>query len=421
MKGAYLCERLFTTIAAQYAFGWSLTKHMKIPAAALMFVIVAFTDALSCTCTGAYQAHTMREVAEWYANRPDTELIFEGTVVSQTIHRGSVGAPATAMSMTRSEKYRNVEFTTNRVFRGAVGKNITVLTGFGGGDCGYDFRTGRSYLVYASSGRQGDWFTSICSGTAALEDAGAAMRFLAGEKPTSEDLLSPSEFEKHYSKDILPKRTGTVCGWVLKPDGTPLKGADVELWEPREDEFPSLSFADENTSTADGHFCIKNAEPGGYLLTVESIDYNHDARYLSFFPGVLSRVEAVPLYIEAGVRLPDVRVSTFREPLYTIRIRVVAADGSQLSYKNGCGVAVDSTYRDPLSYHLSHTLKEDGTYTFGFIPSGKYVVQTFFQPNFDDGEPKPFPEGSKYQPALQEVTVRGDTDVVIRMQPNKAK
>jgi hypothetical protein len=116
-----------------------------------------------------------------------------------------------------------------------------------------------------------------------------------------------------------------------------------------------------------------------------------------------------------------VKFTTFYERLYTIRIRVVTPDGTQLSYKNGCGVAIDSVYQDPLSYHISHALNQDGSYTFGYIPAGKYVVATYFQPDFEGDEWKPFPEASRWKPARQEVIVRGDTEVILRMESARAE
>lgn len=115
--------------------------------------------------------------------------------------------------------------------------------------------------------------------------------------------------------------------------------------------------------------------------------------------------------------MSDVKFTTFQQAVYSIRIRVLAPDKTQLSYKNGCGVAVDSEDRNPLSYHESHTLEEDGTYTFGYIPPGKYQVTAYFEPDFEGGEVKPFPEAAKWKPVRQEVVVRGDTEVVVHLEP----
>jgi hypothetical protein len=273
--------------------------------------------------------------------------------------------------------------------------------------------------VYAISWPGGIWFTGICSGTSAIEDSGTAGRFLTGAKPTADDLLSPQEYQKQYYEKLLPKRTGSVCGQVLKPDGSPLRGASVELWEPRNDDLPPRGGSDPNTSSEAGHFCVENVTPGKYFLTAESSDFDAWARYIGFYPGVNSQADAVQLSIEAAIRLPDVKFTTLHESVYRIRIRVLASDKARLSYKNGCGVAVDSEDRNPLSYHISHTLEEDGTYTFGYIPPGKYQVTTYFEPDFEGGEMRPFPEAAKWKPARQEVVVRGNTEVVVQMEPTR--
>jgi hypothetical protein len=382
-----------------------------------LLVILSCSSVFPCTCGGPYQAKSMREVAEWYSTRPDVSLVFEGKVVQQEVRGGSLGGPPTAMSMTPSGKHRIVQFDVTEVFRGPNQAHLSIVTGLGKGDCGYVFWPGESYLVYASAGPGGIWFTSVCSGTNSVEDSGTALRFLIGEKPTADDLLSPQDYQAQYHRNVLPKRTGSVCGQVLKPDGSPLKGALVELWELRDDDLPPRGGSDPNTSSDTGHFCVENVYPGKYFLTAESSDYDHDARYIGTYPGVHSQAEAVQVLIEKGVRLPDVRFTTFRESVYTIRIRVIAPDKTPLSYKNGCGVAVDSEDRNPLSYHIDHTLEEDGTYTFGYIPPGKYQVTTYFQPDFQGGEFKPFPEAVKWRPARQEVIVRGDTEVVVQLEP----
>ena len=393
-------------------------RSMRI-SAAFLFLFIVYTKVFPCTCIPPPQAKTVREHAAWYINQPNVVLIFEGKVTKQEVRNGATLLPDNAMSMTGWGRFRVVDFAVKRAFRGTRQDHISVLTGIGGGDCGYDFRTGRTYLVYASMGVGGVWFTNLCSGTNRIEDAGAALRLLSGEKPTSEDLLPPQDYWRQYFEKVIPKRTGSVCGLVLKPDGEPLKGASVELWELRDDGLPSDSATDPNGSTDAGHCCIENAEPGRYLLTAEGDDFHHDARYIAFYPSVNLREEAIELNIEPGVRLPDVKLTTFREPLYTIHIRVVTPDGTQLSYKNGCGVNVDSVYGDPLSYHISGTLEEDSSITFGYIPAGKYVVSTYFEPNFDGGQAKPFPEASRWKPARQEVVVRDDNETLIHMEINK--
>ena len=67
-------------------------------------------------------------------------------------------------------------------------------------------------------------------------------------------------------------------------------------------------------------------------------------------------------------------------------------------------------------------IKEDGSYSLTTYkendgaPPGKYQVATYFQPDFESGAMKQFPEANKWKPAQQEVIVRGDTEVTVQME-----
>jgi len=181
-------------------------RSMRI-SAAFLFLFIVYTKVFPCTCIPPPQAKTVREHAAWYINQPNVVLIFEGKVTKQEVRNGATLLPDNAMSMTGWGRFRVVDFAVKRAFRGTRQDHISVLTGIGGGDCGYDFRTGRTYLVYASMGVGGVWFTNLCSGTNRIEDAGAALRLLSGEKPTSEDLLPPQDYWRQYFEKVIPKRT----------------------------------------------------------------------------------------------------------------------------------------------------------------------------------------------------------------------
>ena len=175
---------------------------------------------------------TMRDIAEWSAS--SVKVIFEGQVERQDVKPGFIGAPRDAMSMTLNGAHRVVTVRWSRVYRGPSQQTFTVLTGMGNGDCGFDFETGKEYLIYADPmasvdealAAEGDFFTSICTGTALLEHAGPALRFLRGEPPAPDDLMDGGT----YLERMVPQWTGTVCGHVTGPDGKPAGEADVDLW-----------------------------------------------------------------------------------------------------------------------------------------------------------------------------------------------
>jgi hypothetical protein len=83
-----------------------------------------------------------------------------------------------------------VHFLVREIFDGRVTseKDTVVFTGAGGGDCGYPFVVGQSYLVYAGS-NHGQLATGICSPTRPAVMAGAfiqqlRLRSKAAEPPT---------------------------------------------------------------------------------------------------------------------------------------------------------------------------------------------------------------------------------------------
>jgi hypothetical protein len=68
-------------------------------------------------------------------------------------------------------------------------KEIVIETGLGGGDCGYDFRRGLDYIVYASKRPDGGWATGICTPTRLVENAAEDLKYfhqLAQVPPTAE-------------------------------------------------------------------------------------------------------------------------------------------------------------------------------------------------------------------------------------------
>ncbi|MFI5097720.1 MAG: carboxypeptidase-like regulatory domain-containing protein [Candidatus Acidiferrales bacterium] len=310
------------------------------------------------------------------------------------------------MSMTTAGTHRAVYFQVVRAYRGLASEKVAVLTGIGLGDCGFDFETGKQYLVYADRIDADKLFTSICTGTSSLEQAGPALRFLRGEQPTPDDLL---DLQTYYGK-FMPQWTGKVCGRVTRPDGNPLGKASVNMTQVRDEPFPPNRADDPNGSNADGSFCIPNISPGKYLLCAESADYHNYFRWMGYFPGVRKRAEATPIEVHAGDNLVDLQFTVRKEPLYTTKFRIVTPDGSLLPLES-LGVSVDSPYQDALSYHLTQNRNENGLFYAGYVPPGYYTVQTYIQPDPDTGK---IPPGlSNWRMAKQEVVVPSDTEIVV--------
>jgi hypothetical protein len=145
-------------------------------------------------------------------------------------------------------------------------------------------------------------------------------------------------------------------------------------------------------------------------LTAEDNDYDAGTRWMGYYPSVTKHSEAVAIEIKAGAKLADVRFAVQRQSLFTVRFRIVTPDGSPVPWES-LGVAIDSPDRDPLAYHESHGLNKDGSYTLGLIPPGHYFVSSFVQQ---------VPVGaSKWQMAKEQVDIKGDMEVLLRLIPKK--
>jgi hypothetical protein len=92
----------------------------------------------------------------------DVSAVFAGTVQSITDRTG----PSVFF------RERRVRLVVAEAFRGVASQEVDVDTGNGGGDCGYSFKVGESYLVYAQLAKDGQTLTtSICTRTRPARDA----------------------------------------------------------------------------------------------------------------------------------------------------------------------------------------------------------------------------------------------------------
>ncbi|HEV2843295.1 MAG TPA: hypothetical protein VG477_00500, partial [Thermoanaerobaculia bacterium] len=72
---------------------------------------------------------------------------------------------------------RRVRLKVEEAFKGTASREVVLYTGWGGGDCGYEFRRGSRYLVYANG--SGDWlYTGICRATKGIEKAAGEIAIL---------------------------------------------------------------------------------------------------------------------------------------------------------------------------------------------------------------------------------------------------
>ncbi len=204
---------------------------MKLVALIVWLMILLVPEASACSCLPK-QAPCQ---AYWEAS-----VVFAGTV--------NFSSTVTPKAGKYQFSSRLVRFTVDEAFRGLSGTKAEVMTGLGDADCGYGFRLGGQYLVYAYRQEDGKLYTGICSRTRPLSDATddlAYMRGLGGAEPG-----------------------GTIFGEVrsnVRADGSEarLKTSGVKIIV----EGPSKRV--EAVTDAKGRYRVSGLPPDTYKVTIE--------------------------------------------------------------------------------------------------------------------------------------------------------
>ena len=78
-----------------------------------------------------------------------------------------------------------VVFDADAAWKGVKASRVLIFTGWGGGDCGFDFEVGKRYFVWAKRNEwqaPGELATGTCSPTAPLESASMQLTQLGKPK-----------------------------------------------------------------------------------------------------------------------------------------------------------------------------------------------------------------------------------------------
>lgn len=143
----------------------------------LLFTIIGFAailvfgqiEAHACSCELPLGNSTLKQQVKKARN--DSQAIFTGEVIE-------IIRPTDSYSVI-------VKFRVDQSWKGKLQKEITLITGRGGGDCGYRFEVGRGYLVYAYGSDEASLSTNICQRTTELKDAAVDVKLLGKGKVPS--------------------------------------------------------------------------------------------------------------------------------------------------------------------------------------------------------------------------------------------
>jgi hypothetical protein len=186
------------------------------------------------------------------------------------------------------------KFAVAQSFLGVEGTEIEISTGRGGGDCGYNFRRGESYLVYAyRNAETGLLSTGICTRTKPASDATEDLEFLRtlGSRAPGVVISGTVVLERSQEREeTKPTRIGVAAARVVivgegttKEVVTDAKGAyafsglsagrykvklllpdELTVWSPERD----IALSDRGCATVD-YFVSDNGRVRGKVTDAE--------------------------------------------------------------------------------------------------------------------------------------------------------
>lgn len=116
---------------------------------ALSFVVVAASPSFACSCAAASTAEYVE----------GADAVLTGTVADKE--------PPPKRPVMSSGDPTTYTFDAERWFKGEQADPVQVMSAMSGASCGIEgVRAGERYVVFASEGRGGDLWASLCGGTA---------------------------------------------------------------------------------------------------------------------------------------------------------------------------------------------------------------------------------------------------------------
>jgi 5-hydroxyisourate hydrolase-like protein (transthyretin family) len=324
-------------------------KYWQILLAFIAVLIFSAPPARACSCAFGGGAPCQEY---WRA-----DAVFAGTVVSSgkiSVDHGSYKSDMRVLHMTVEQPIRGIQTA-----------ELDVITGWGGGDCGYEFQLGKRYLVYAYREEKTNRLsTSICTRTRPLAEADDDLTFIRA--------LPTSGME------------GLVFGKVGRRNHHWKEG---EQWyKPVPDA--ELTIESETTqyqaqSDAKGNFRVEKVLPGKYLVKLKlppglirnSLRKDEGAAIVENEIEVAARGCAeTDFYLESDTRVSGRVLDAKGNPAANLPLNMRGASSDQRN----------------INTFLSATTDTDGNFEFQIVPPGDYLLG-FRIMNSSQADDTPYP------------------------------
>lgn len=227
-------------------------------------------------------------------------------------------------------------------------REIEIVTGLGGGDCGVPFQPGEEYLVDAHTGKDGLIHASICSSTGRIDWAGAKIQMLRGLRDSRK---VPSLFGQ------IKRVVRNFRGSIETKDPEPMAYAVVRV--------KSEEGSYETQADVDGFYAFHSLPAGRYEFAPDL----PPGTTLSWYIG--SNRPLLPIELSgSGCRESDIQVfasgsiqgrvlDSMDRPLPSVLVYIVPAAVKQLPKRR---------------QRYGESQGKKGYFEFVHIPPGEYLV-----------------------------------------------
>jgi hypothetical protein len=235
-------------------------------------------------------------------------------------------------------------FSIEQSFKGIEGTEVEVQTGLDGGDCGYGFKKGERYLVYARfDSKTNRYHTSICSRTRLYSGASEDLDFLRG-LPDSATSTRISGTIRHYTNET------NKGGYRIS---RPMSGIKVLI--------TGQGQTVQAITNDDGVYQVVGLQPGTYKVKAEA-PANLSGKELEIKLTV-GGCAAANILIQSDGQISGRITNNQGQAIGHAKVRLipVAAEKSQNSTSG-------------LLLSKSEYTDQDGRYKFQELPPGKYYL-----------------------------------------------
>lgn len=285
----------------------------------VIVVLLTSPTANACTCAGNHPP------CESYGT---ASAVFVGTVTAERMNKQPKQDERTEIDWIP----RAVKFSVEQAYSGVTGTEVEVFTGRGGGDCGYGFKIGQRYLVYAYRSED-KLTTSICTRTRLFSNATEDLAFLG---------------------TLSSARPGvTIYGSISRDDGRKDEPLSSEILITIEGE----SQRKEVRPDAEGRFRVSGLPPGKYKVTLHLPDALTTWKSEGEITVSDRGCGAVGWYISDNGRVNGRVVNADGEPVARILVGLVEPGGNPKENQ----VKLERT-------------DDEGNFKFSGVPPGRYLI-----------------------------------------------